>query len=298
MNIILIAQMFALLAAFGFATGDVAARYGLRTSTPISGILIMGLMSILFFGPFALVSFRKEEIQLGGILIFLIAGIAAPGLAATFHYMSFRRIGLSRTVAIAGSAPLITVILAVATLGERPKAVVYLGTLLIVFGVIFLAKEQRSASRQLGEGKSVWHYFVFAALGTLLFAIATTLRKVGISRIPNLSVALSVSGIGTLLIILLLHPILPREERIRLSRQNIWFFVASGGLSSLGHLAFFAALQRGPLSIVAPLVFTTPLFALFFSWIFFREIERLNLRLVTGALLICLGAALVTVSRG
>lgn len=293
------AQIFSLLAALGLATGDVAARFGLRASTPITGILVLMVTTLVMYGPLAVATFRPEEMELRGLLILVAAGFAAPGLAGTLHYMSFRRIGLSRSVAIVGSSPLITVIFAVVTLGERPNWLVYWGTVLIVAGVISLAREQRGAgSRGEAGRKPVWYYFVLPAVATLLFGAAATLRKVGISMIPNLSVALSASAIGGLLAIALWHPFLPREERVRLGRRNVGYFVANGVLVSLGHLAFFAALQRGPLSIVAPLVYTTPLFALAFSWLLFREVERLNARLAASALLICVGAALVTLSRG
>ncbi|MBI2880807.1 MAG: DMT family transporter [Candidatus Tectomicrobia bacterium] len=293
------AQIFSLLAALGLATGDAAARFGLRASTPITGILVLMVTTLVMYGPLAVATFRPEEMELRGLLILVAAGFAAPGLAGTLHYMSFRRIGLSRSVAIVGSSPLITVIFAVVTLGERPNWLVYWGTVLIVAGVISLAREQRGAgSRGEAGRKPVWYYFVLPAVATLLFGAAATLRKVGISMIPNLSVALSASAIGGLLTIALWHPFLPREERVRLGRRNVGYFVANGVLVSLGHLAFFAALQRGPLSIVAPLVYTTPLFALAFSWLLFREVERLNTRLAASALLICVGAALVTLSRG
>ncbi|MFQ5692450.1 MAG: EamA family transporter, partial [Nitrospinota bacterium] len=147
-------------------------------------------------------------------------------------------------------------------------------------------------------GKSVRHYFVFAVLATLLFGIAAALRKVGITLIPSLSVGLCASAIGSLVIIAFWYPFLPSEDRLRFNRRSARFFLTAGVVNSLAHLAYFAALQRGPLSTVAPLVYTTPFFALAYSRLLFREVERLNRRLLAGALLICAGAALVTISRG
>ncbi len=298
MSNLLLAQIFAVLTALGYASSDVAARYGLRTSTPTSAIFMMAMMTLLLYAPTAAATFRWEDWNLKGALVFLRGGIASPGAAAMFHYKSFRRIGIARTVSVVGCAPFFTVILAVLVLGERPNSLIYMGTVLIVGGVVSLAFERKSAARDRGERRSVWRDFIFPVGALLMFVAATTLRKVGIQLLPSLSVGLTLSGIGSLFIIGCWYPFLRPEERLRFNRVSFWQFVVSGGLAALGHLAFFAALKLAPLSTVAPLIFTTPLFAVIFSWMFFREVEKLNARVVAGALLICAGAALVTISRG
>jgi drug/metabolite transporter (DMT)-like permease len=211
--------------------------------------------------------------------------------------MSFRRIGLSRSSSVIGSSPLVTVIIAVIILGERPAPLVYFGTLLIVAGVISLAREQQTTSKEEGQKKSIWHYFIFVVLATLMFGVAGVFRKAGIPLVPNLSVAMCMAALGTLLVIVCWHPFLAQEYRIQIKRTSMKYFLISSICLTAGHLSFFAALQRGPLSTVAPLVYTTPLFALGFSWVLIRQIERLNSRLVLGAFLLCAGGALVTMSR-
>jgi drug/metabolite transporter (DMT)-like permease len=291
------AQFLALLAAFMFAMGNVSARYGLRTSTPITGTLTLAWVTLLVFAPIAWVASSRADIKIGGLLAFFAAGFASPGLARTLLFMSFRRIGLSRSITIVNSAPLITVIIAVIALGERPTFLVYLGTLLIVGGVISLTYEQRSASRTEGHGKPVWYYFIYAVTAAFILGVSVALRKVGVTIIPTLSLGLCIAALGTLLAIGLWYPFLPQEDRFQLSRKNIGFFLGGGLLTNLGMLSYFAALQRGPVSTVTPLASTVPLFTLAFSWVLFREVERLNFRIAAGAFLVCAGAALVTLSR-
>jgi uncharacterized membrane protein len=208
------AQILALLAAFVFACGNVASRYGLRTSTPITGTLTLALVTLIVYGPIALATAPPGEMNIRGLLVLFAAGVASPGLARTLIFMSFGRIGLSRSITIVNSAPLITVILAVIALGERPTVLVYSGTFLIVSGVISLTYEQRSASQNEPHGKPVWYYFIYAVMAALMLGIATALRKVGVTIIPTLSTALFIGALGTLLVIFLWYPFLPSSPTL------------------------------------------------------------------------------------
>ncbi len=297
MNPLILANLLALLTGFAFAAGDTAVHFALRTSTPITGILALSVVTLLIYGPVALATFPVSEIGWYAFLIFLAAGIASPGLAGTLLYMSFRRIGLSRSVTIISCAPLLTVIFAIVFFGESPTYLVFIGTLFIVLGVILLAQERQKGGMGQASGRSVWHSFIFAGLAVFMFALTAVLRKIGVMMVPSLSVGLSIAALGALLVAVVWNFFLPENDRIRIGSYDAKFLIASGVISSSGHLAFFAALQIGPLSTVAPLVYSAPLFAVFFSWIFFRKSERLNAPLIIGAILICAGAALVTMSR-
>ena len=50
----------------------------------------------------------------------------------------------------------------------------------------------------------------------------------------------------------------------------------------------------GTVSVVAPLTNVTPLFVIVFSLLFLRGIETLNARVIGGAVLIVVGACLIT----
>ena len=224
----------------------------------------------------------------------MVSGVTL-GLARNLLNMSFGRIGLARSTTIVSSSPLIAVLVAAIFLGEAPSSLIYLGTLSIMGGIIFLAQERRSTARAWG---AVRHDFLFAALSALAFGITAVLRKAGVSLVPSLSLGLSTAALGTLGLIAVCYPLLPRTERVQFSRKNFGYFLISAFFSTLSHFAFFAALQRGPLFTVAPLVYTSPLFVLVFSWLWFRQAEGLSFRLAAGVVLICAGAALVAMSQG
>jgi uncharacterized membrane protein len=60
-------------------------------------------------------------------------------------------------------------------------------------------------------------------------------------------------------------------------------------------VANFIALGRGELSVIIPLLNTTPLFAVFFSALFLRNIETVNPRIILGAATMVAGVVLITV---
>ena len=290
-------EILALAAASSWALGDTSARVALRTSTPLTGTLALAVVALLLYGPFAYRHLSSELISFQGIVYLLGAGIAL-GLARTLLNMSFGRVGLARSTSIVSASPLISVAIGVVWLAERPSWIVFAGTLLIVAGVTMVARERQWRAGESGRRRSVGYVLSLAVLATVMFGLTTVLRKAGISLVPILSVGLCVAAIGTLGVIACWCPFLPKAERIQFNRRNIGFFGISGLLSNVSHLALFAALQHGTVSVVAPLSYTNPLFVLVFSWLFFRQQERVTLRLVTGAFMICAGAALVTVSSG
>lgn len=292
------AQLLAILTAFGYASSSTAARFGMRTSNPITAILTLVWITLLLYSPAAIHALRTAPVDTRGLLWLAAAGMAAPGLAGTWHYMGIRQIGLSRSTSIVGSSPLFAVIIAVLVLGENARPLIYAGTLLIMAGITLLSHERKSASDAGNKRRPFWSGFLYASGAAFMFGVAGVLRKAGITLIPSVSVALCAAAIGALAAILLWNPFLPPEDRIRYGRKNIGYFLISATINSLAHFAYFNALKRAPISAVVPLAYTTPLFALVFSWLFFRKMEQLNARVIAGAVLVCGGAALVTLSRG
>lgn len=290
------AQLLAILTAFGFASSTAAVRYGMRTSSPLTAILTLALTTLALFGPAAFLAVRSQTLDFWGITIFLMAGMAAPGLAGTCHYMGVRRIGLSRSTSIVGSSPLVVVIIAIPILGERPSALIFIGTFLIVFGVVLLSHDRESVTPDKGT-RTFWKGAAFAGTAALMFGVAGILRKAGITITPLISVALCASSIGSLIVVFIWQVFAPQEDRIQYGRKNIGFFLLSSTLNCMSHVGYYRALQLAPVSSVAPLAYTTPLWALIISYLLFKDVERLSGRLVIGAFLVVLGAVFVTLSR-
>ena len=66
------------------------------------------------------------------------------------------------------------------------------------------------------------------------------------------------------------------------------------GAMTTAQVANFIALGRGQMSVIIPLLNITPLFSVFFSVLFLRAVETVNLRIATGAALMVGGVVLIT----
>jgi uncharacterized membrane protein len=297
MDPLLAAPILSILSAMMFSIGNLFLGYGLRTSTPMVSTLTLAFVTLLIFGPVAVLTFRQEGFPLTGVLILVAAGVASPGVSRTLLSMSFGRIGLSRSVTISNAAPLVAVIFGVALLGERPTYLIYIGTVSIIVGVSCLTMEEAPADPKKRLPRFAWHDYTVAFLAMVTLGLAGTLRKVGISALPSLSAALSLGALGSLLALAAWYPFLSeKDSSVKTSWRGMGYFLGSALFTCAAILGFFAALQRGSLSVVMPLICTVPLFTLVLSWLFLRKVERLNYRIALGALLVSCGAALVAIA--
>ena len=79
-----------------------------------------------------------------------------------------------------------------------------------------------------------------------------------------------------------------------MSREGFMFYFCAALIATLAQVANFIALGRGQLSVIIPLLNTTPLFTVSFSAVFLRNVETVNLRVVLGAVLMVAGVVLIT----
>ena len=71
----------------------------------------------------------------------------------------------------------------------------------------------------------------------------------------------------------------------------------AGTAATAGITTNFFALSHAPVATVAPVLATSPLFALIFTHLFLQRLERVTPRLWIGAGLMVVGIALITLSN-
>src|SRR5918992_297219 len=124
-----------LASALLFGAMTVALRLALqRGADPAAGALYTVLAALAFALPFA----AFEGGDLTRIWPFVLAGLLGPGLSQLLFTLAVRDAGPSRTSVAVGTAPLFSVVIALALLDEPARAPLLLGAVLIVGGGVLL----------------------------------------------------------------------------------------------------------------------------------------------------------------
>ncbi len=227
----------------------------------------------------------SRGLHLGSAWPFLLAGLLAPGAAGFFVTLAIRESGASRVSMVFGTAPLVSVAIALIFLGEPARAPLIVGALLVVAGGVELARERDRPAHLNRLG------LLYAFAGATLFAIRDNLvRDLAVGRTvvpPAVAAAAALLG-GTLLI-----AVWAREW---ISRRWLWF-VPAGLLFGGSYVALFEAYYRGRVTIVAPLVAIESLVGVALSALLLRDSELVGKRLLLGAALIVAGGALIGATR-
>ena len=216
---------------------------------------------------------------------FLLAGLLSPGAAQIFVTVAIRESGSSRVSMIFGTAPLVSVTIALVFLNEPASAPLIAGAVLIVAGGVLLARERERPAHLNRLG------LVLALAGASLFAIRDNLVRhlaVGTTAVPPAVAAAAALLGGTVLIAVW-------------ARQGIgrrWIpFLPAGVFFGASYVCLFEAYYRGRVTVVAPLVAIESLAGVALSVLLLRDSELVGKRLFLGAALIVAGGALIGAFR-
>jgi drug/metabolite transporter (DMT)-like permease len=279
------AVVLALVSAALFGAMTVAIRFALgRSPDAEAGALQTIGTALAVTLPFTLAG----ELDLGGTWPFLLAGVLGPGASQLLFTLAVRDAGPSRTSVVVGTAPLFSVAIAFAFLGEPAKAGVIAGAVLIVVGGILLVREP-------GRPEHVkWIGLGFAALATVVFAVRDNLVR-HLSLDTDVEPALAASA--TLLAGGITVAAWLVATRRRLPRAGWAAFVPAGVFFGLSYICLFEAYYRGRVSVVSPLVATESLWGVTLSALLLRRHELVGPRLFGGAALVVAGGVLIGVFR-
>src|SRR5581483_920346 len=132
------AQLIALAAALSYAISGIAAKRGLRYSTPITVTLVSVAIHAAALW-IALLIFRGVPALPGYVLfLFVLSGLIQPVLRF-LTYAGIHYVGAAAGTTLRGSHPLFSTALAILFLGEALNPPIVLGTMAIVAGVALIS---------------------------------------------------------------------------------------------------------------------------------------------------------------
>jgi drug/metabolite transporter, DME family len=272
-----------------FGVLNITMRRGLeRVSDVDAGSAVIAMVAFLLVAAIAGASgtdFDAEELW-----PFFLLGIFVPGLSQLLVVHAVRAAGASRAGILFGMAPLFSALIAIIAFGEPLRWPLAAGTLLVVAGGVVLAS----------EAEHPVDYRVYGAVLAVTVAVWFGIRD-NVARTVSENVAADALAQTTAIMlgasIVLLANLLRQPSA--LSRLRLAFppFASSGIVTALAQVTLFAALDRGRVTVVAPLVGTGVLWTVVFAAIFLGRSELVGPRLIVVALLVVAGGTLVGATR-
>jgi drug/metabolite transporter, DME family len=282
------AEITAILSAMGWASDSVLVRLGLRQSNIFAAMLMSFAVSIACMWSYLIATTSLEFLSSPAMIYFVISGCVQPLLARALFYEGIKRIGVARAGPLRGTEPLFATVIGVIFLHEQPGVLVYLGTILIM-GSLWLISGQH-------QGEAKWRLIdtAFPISAALISAISQSLRKQGLQILPDPFVAVAIVTTVSLILFLIFVLTTGRAHLLQMERQGFSFFLAAALMATAAQVLNFVALGRGELSVIIPLLNTTPLFTVLLSVVFLRKVETVNQRIVFGAILMFAGVVIIT----
>jgi drug/metabolite transporter, DME family len=284
----LLAEITAIFSAMGWASDSVLVRLGLRRSNIFAAMLMSFVVSITCMWSYLIATTSLEFLSSPAMIYFVISGCVQPLLARALFYEGITRIGVARAGPLRGTEPFFATIIGVSFLHEQPGVLVYIGTIMIMTSLWLISSQQ--------DGAAKWRLLdtAFPISAALVSAISQSLRKQGLKILPDPFVAVAVVTTVSLVLFLLFVLTTGRAHSLRMERQGFSFFLAAALLATAAQVLNFVALGQGELSVIIPLLNTTPLFTVLLSVLFLRKVETVNRRIVFGALLMFAGIVTIT----
>jgi DME family drug/metabolite transporter len=285
------AQLIALAAALSYAISGIAAKRGLRYSTPVTVTLVSVAIhaTVLWI---ALLIFRGvPSVSRWVLFLFILSGLIQP-ILRFLTYAGIHYVGAAAGTTLRGAHPLFSTFLAILFLGESMNLPIVFGTISIVAGVALISwqgdKKQESFR---------WWYLAYPLSAAFLAGVSHPLRRYSLNLANEPLYLAAVIGIVALPWLASATLLPGQKQKPVWDRRAMGPFLIAGTFETLGILLVIVALSVGHVVVVSPIVATSPLWIVLGSWFFLRDIERLTLRTILGAACVVAGTIAISIVR-
>jgi drug/metabolite transporter (DMT)-like permease len=281
--------LFACVAGMFLGALNITMRIGLRRVPDIdAGAAVIATLAFVLVAAAAVAS--GIDFDAGELWPFLALGAFVPGLSQLLVVHAVQSAGASRAGVLFGMAPLFSALIAILAFGEPLRWPLVAGTLLVVAGGVTLAWESERPADYRAYGAAL-AVTVAAAFGLRDNVARTVTEDVAADALAQ-TTAIMLGASVVLVANLLRGPTaLPRL------RAAFAPFASSGIVVALAQATLFEVLDRGRVTVVAPLVGTGVLWTVVFAAFFLGRSELVGRHLVVVALLVVAGGALVGATR-
>jgi drug/metabolite transporter (DMT)-like permease len=284
----------ALGSAFFFGLALVLTQFGLRSMAAVQGAAVSIPVSAALcwvVAPFA-VDFAAWRWD--ALLTFAAIGLLFPATVTLLTFEANRRMGPPVAGAVGNLAPLFAVLIAVSALGEALSLAKGAGIAAIVAGVTVLSLRRRAVS-------GAWPLWVLALplLAAMIRGAVQPAVKVGLASwdSPLMAVAAGYAVSSAVVLGVVALGTKRGSERTgtaAFDRRGAAWFAAVGLCNVAAVFALYAALARGPVTLVSPVVASYPLVTLALSRLLLRG-TPIGPQVLLGVTITVAGIALLLV---
>ncbi|MXV63538.1 EamA family transporter [Natronorubrum sp. JWXQ-INN-674] len=292
--------LLATVGAAGFAGQFLCIRLGTDDGEVTDAVLVVLLCNVALVVPPVLVLYSPPYTDLftpRSFVSFAAAGVAGMFVARLLMFKSIEEIGANLTSPVIASNVLFATVFAVLLLEERLTAAHFAGVVLIVAGLAVVSWETAAATGPEESIRETGATLVLPLVAAVCIGIEPIFISTGLAEgtaiLPGIVVMAGVATIGFVGYLAWTRSL----RRIPVRTASTAWYVAGGISTTVGFVAYFAALEIAPVVLVMPLLQLTPLLVVVCSVLFLpRRLERVTWRVGASAFVVVIGATLVSLS--
>lgn len=285
-----------IVAAASFALYYLCVRLGTIRGHVYDVMLISLVTNVVMFVPLVAIVHGVPTVTLQSALAFVAAGVFGSLLGRLVIMYSVEAIGASRTSPIVAANVFVASLLAIVLFDEQFTVMHLVGVILIVGGVAVITYETSKGADPDASLREVGTSIILPILGAILLGFEPIFITLGLeggsSVLPGVAIKALAATVGFVAYMVVTGTL--RFDRLALDRTMSWY-LGAGLTSGAGIVALFAALETAPVVIVIPIIQTSPLIVVILSMLFLpKRIEFVTPRLIAGAVVVVVGATLVS----
>ncbi len=284
------AAALALLASLLFGLALVLTQFGLKHLDPRKGALVSIATSAVLFWLVSPALIDWDALAPRAVAVFAGVGVLFPAAVTLLTFEANRRMGPNVAGALGNLAPLFAIGLAGLLFGEMSRPWQAAGIAAILLGVAAL-----SIDRRLLDARWPWWAMAFPLGAAFIRGVVQPVTKLGLAVWPS-PFAAALIGYTISGVVISAVALRAGASRAGFRRRGLPWFACVGVCNGGAVLALYAALARGPVTLVSPLVATYPLATLALGALLLRP-ARIGVRVVGGVALTVAGVAMLIGAR-
>jgi drug/metabolite transporter (DMT)-like permease len=283
--------VFGLLTSLCFAIASLLAQKGYsKGSAPWGAWITIAANCVLLLAAHFLLH-RDTRFLIFDNLIFVAVGLLVPGVTRVLSFRGIRTMGSSITSTIVNTTPMFSTLLAIGLLGERPGALVLLGVILTVGGLVTVSWAGSRSDYKKSE-------LIYPFLCALIFSLKDVTVRWALAAgdgqpIFSAAIAALTSTVQIFAITRWVQSVRFVLPPWPVARWFVWSGVFTGG----SFLFMYLALSMERVTIVAPLINSYAVFVLLLTPLMARQIEQVTAQKIAGAALVVAGIFLVSFGK-